>query len=688
MFDSSPTQLQTLFRRLLLWLLSFVLLILTAVSINRVTSLKQQLYERAAKQSEQELSNIVSTWEAQVMAQVEVWLEAANPEHSKSSALQTQLRRRRPWLDSLYLWIPKTVSEVQGRKVVNDAYFLFPDRPTQEDREAILRRPCITVSRALTMNPLVSTSDLAKAYLHGCRLEAVSVRLVAASEAATVLARSGRHQEALAALDAVGIHEMPHLRHGISEGISPLRLTIHHAQRANLLQSLGETESALEILNNLGKEITTLDAPDSKELLQFVSWPILAQLEGENRVEQTYQLQIALGAAQRRVRAFHEIAERILPSTPPRTPYSSPRMIYDQYNEPPFIVFYQYIKGEITFGAAVQLKQQELLSDFMQRLGALGPYAVIEDSEGRPVMGQGGSEEVTISVPFPRTLSYLRVGLLNSVIDRKLEGLSDQWLTPLVITLVCMIIGFAALSAQTKANRQQQQLVARQREFTTRVTHELKTPLAGIRLMAENLMEGSFKDAAHAQDMANRIVNESDRLTDRVEEILALSKSREIPKPRRLDPEEPVMDAIMAWSPRMEVNKVDFSADLELTSDVFGDVSSLRDAIACLLDNAIKYRREDIDAPKVLLRLYEDEKSVIIEVTDNGIGVPLDQRQVIFGRFARVEGPNRGRSGGHGLGLAQVHEIVSAHNGRVECGNGIDGGARFTILLPKVKGQS
>jgi signal transduction histidine kinase len=688
MLDPRSSQRQPLFRRLLLWLLSFVLIMLTGVSISRVTSLKQQLYERAAKQSELELSNIVATWEAQVMAQVEVWLEAANPEHSKSSALQTQLRRRRPWLDSLYVWVPQTITEVQGRRSVTEAYFLFPQRPTLENREAILRRPCITVSRALTMNPLVSTSDLARSYLHGCRLEAVGVRLVAASEAATVLARAQRYQEALAALDAIGVPDSPQLRRGIRDGLSPLRLTIHYAQRANLLQSLGKTEEALETLNRLGKEITALDAPDSEDLLQFVSWPILAQLEENARLEQTYRLQLGLGVAQRRVRAFHEIAERILPSTPPPQPYDSPRMIYDQYNEPPFIIFYQYVTGENTFGAAVQLEQQELLGDFMERLGALSPYAVIEDSDGRLVMGQGGTDEVTISVPFPRTLSYLRVGLLNSVIDRKLEGLSDQWLTPLVITLLCMIIGFAALSAQTRANSQQQQFVARQREFTTRVTHELKTPLAGIRLMAENLMEGSFKDAAQAQDMAKRIVNESDRLTDRVEEILALSKSRTIPKPKRLDPEEPVMDAIMHWSPRMEANSVDFSADLELTGEVFGDVLSLRDAIACLLDNAIKYRREDISDSRVLLRLYEDEHMVIIEVSDNGIGVPADQREIIFDRFARVEGPNRGRSGGHGLGLAQVEEIVRAHNGQVQCSDGIDGGSCFTIRLPKVSSTS
>ena len=202
--------------------------------------------------------------------------------------------------------------------------------------------------------------------------------------------------------------------------------------------------------------------------------------------------------------------------------------------------------------------------------------------------------------------------------------------------------------------------------------------------MAENLLTGSFRDERQAADMALRIVNEADRLTDRVEEILSVASSREIPKLTQFDPEEPVMDAIMDWGPRMEANGVEFQADLEITSEVNGDMDSLRDAVACLLDNAIKYRREDSDHSKVILRLYETEKWVTIEVTDNGIGVPREKRTVIFDRFARIEGPNRGRSGGHGLGLAQVYDIVTAHKGTVQCSDGIDGGSKFTIQVPPI----
>ena len=115
---------------------------------------------------------------------------------------------------------------------------------------------------------------------------------------------------------------------------------------------------------------------------------------------------------------------------------------------------------------------------------------------------------------------------------------------------------------------------------------------------------------------------------------------------------------------------------------MLGDSDTLRDAISCLLDNALKYRREDRNDSQVRLDLYQEGRQVIIAVSDNGIGVPKAMRKSIFERFVRVEGPNRGKAGGHGLGLNQVREIVNAHGGTIVCVDGIDGGARFVMRLP------
>jgi len=108
----------------------------------------------------------------------------------------------------------------------------------------------------------------------------------------------------------------------------------------------------------------------------------------------------------------------------------------------------------------------------------------------------------------------------------------------------------------------------------------------------------------------------------------------------------------------------------------------MHDAIGNLLDNALKYRRPGIPG-LCRVRTGVSGRWVIIEVADNGMGVPSDKRKLIFERFTRVEGPRRGKAGGHGLGLAFVAETAEAHHGLVECADGIDGGARFRIKLPR-----
>jgi signal transduction histidine kinase len=126
---------------------------------------------------------------------------------------------------------------------------------------------------------------------------------------------------------------------------------------------------------------------------------------------------------------------------------------------------------------------------------------------------------------------------------------------------------------------------------------------------------------------------------------------------------------------------VGFAADLHPTDEVVGDMETLRDAISCLLDNALKYRRED-RAAHVWMKLEQTGRWVVVSVTDDGLGVPKEMRKSVFNQFVRVEGDNRGKAGGHGLGLAQVAQIARAHGGVARCEEGVDGGARFSLRLP------
>ncbi|MBT3223549.1 MAG: HAMP domain-containing histidine kinase, partial [Proteobacteria bacterium] len=487
-------------------------------------------------------------------------------------------------------------------------------------------------------------------------------------------------EAALRALDVHGVSDDLLIVDALHLDISPYRMVIHRTQKAGTMRDLGRIDEAMELYHQTGLEVTALDGPEAQQqILQFVHWPIISELARHHRAEEANELRRMLLQAQRRVAAFHEIAERMLPLNAAGSASSAPEFIYDQYGDPPFLLFYNLIPAE-GLGVALQLDQPSLVRDFLASMRRLRKHLVILDTSGNHVAGPKTSSEIALSVPFSRTLSHLRVGLYQEAIDERLES-DDLWLVPLIITAFCVFLGFGAISSQLRASRQQQLLLARQREFTTRVTHELKTPLAGIRLMAENLELGAYKTDEQVKRMAVSIVDEADRLTSRVEKILATSRDRHIPGLKPFDPEEACLDAVEMWGPRMETSGVQLHADLQVTDEVLGDSGAIRDAIGCLLDNALKYKKEGVDS-QVWLNLEQRDQLVVIEVIDNGLGVPKAMREQVFGRFVRVEGPNRGKSGGHGLGLFQVAQTIEAHKGTIECGDGTDGGARFSIYVP------
>jgi signal transduction histidine kinase len=423
-------------------------------------------------------------------------------------------------------------------------------------------------------------------------------------------------------------------------------------------------------------------------VVSLVRWPILGRwLRDHGRREQIDRLTVGMASVERRIAAYREISERILHTPPSSSATAAPRMIYDQYSDTPFVLFYGWTDDGRT-GVALQLEQRHLLAEFLttRALQRYRRHITITDGSGGWVAGaRRVRSPIVLDLPFTRTLTHLRVGLREEAVFDRQDRLSDQWVTPLAIIAMFFVLGMAALVGQARAARQQAILLQRQRDFTTRVTHELKTPLAGIRLMAENIELGAYRGEPQLRDMAQRIMEEADRLSERVNEVLSVSRDRSIPDPEPFDPEEAVLEAVDQWGPRMEAAGVRLVADLHPTAEVMGDGAAVRDAVSCLLDNALKYRSEE-RASEVLLELQQHGSWVELSVADNGLGVPAEMRASIFERFVRVEGPNRGKAGGHGLGLAQVLSIAEKHRGTALCAEGIDGGAKFTLRLPALPG--
>lgn len=220
------------------------------------------------------------------------------------------------------------------------------------------------------------------------------------------------------------------------------------------------------------------------------------------------------------------------------------------------------------------------------------------------------------------------------------------------------------------------------REFTANVSHELRTPLTSISGFAEILKNGGI-DENTVKDFGLEIYNEAQHLIALVHDIIRLS---------RLDEGENGEDAVVVdladiaeesmqrLKRRAESRGISLSSDVEKGAYVKGSESLLDEMITNLIDNAIKYTDKGGWA-KVSVK--NDENSVALTVSDNGIGIPEEDKEHVFERFYRVDKSRSRASGGTGLGLSIVRHAAIYHNARIELDSRIGKGTRISVIFPK-----
>jgi signal transduction histidine kinase len=657
------------------------IIVVGAVALYFLNRVRHDMAGQLTQDFEQDLRERVASWEKDVMARLHTFVVAANP--YEADVYQETLRQTVPWVDALYLWQPAQQVTAGNRSISINGRLAFPEPPLVEAADAIARVDCLARARRHAGQPDVSDDEAVAAWRSWCRQEDASARLFAVSEAVQVYRRSQRWEDALQVLDEDGIPPQVTLSDAIALKIPPERAAILALQRADTLEALGRDDEAAALYFRTAMEITDLDGPDAERLLSMLAFPLLPRVREHGNEARIAMLEDAAGRAARRVNGYREVRDNLLPRRVPLVP-ENPRMVRDQYGDTPFLLYTSWASGPT--GVALQLDEAALVEDFLQHMGRHRASLVVTDSTGRKsIAGARRGAPIALNVPFARTLTHLRVAMRSGPLRAQLRRLDREWMAGTVLVIAVLFVALGALATIVRTSRTQALLLVRQKEFATRVTHELKTPLAGIKVMAENLELGVYGTDRQRATMARTIVREADRLTQRVNEILAVTKERELRQPMPFDPEEPLFEVIEQWGPRMEVAEVRLVADLAPTDEILGDEEAFRDAVACLLDNALKYRREDV-ASCVELTAEQEGDRIVVAVTDNGLGVPADMREAIFDRFVRVEGDNRGRAGGHGLGLAQVVEIARAHGGSVRCEEGLDGGARFVLEVPAHQG--
>jgi two-component system sensor histidine kinase SenX3 len=219
------------------------------------------------------------------------------------------------------------------------------------------------------------------------------------------------------------------------------------------------------------------------------------------------------------------------------------------------------------------------------------------------------------------------------------------------------------------------------RDFVANVSHELKTPVGALALLAETV-EDAADDPEAVRRFAGRMRQEASRLTKLAQDLITLSRiqaAEPIPDPIPVDLSLVVAEALDRCRMKANAHGIELAADGEPSLVVLGDEDLLVNALRNLLENAVAYSPEKT---RVVVATHRAGDLVEISVTDQGIGIPQRDLERIFERFYRVDPARSRATGGTGLGLAIVKHVTAAHGGKVTVGSKVGEGSTFTLRLP------
>jgi two-component system phosphate regulon sensor histidine kinase PhoR len=218
-------------------------------------------------------------------------------------------------------------------------------------------------------------------------------------------------------------------------------------------------------------------------------------------------------------------------------------------------------------------------------------------------------------------------------------------------------------------------------ELVGNISHDLRTPLAGIKIMVETLREGAIDDKNAVIDFLTRIENEVDRLTQMVSELTELSRieagSTELNK-ENLNLNELINEAVIQLRPLADKQRITLNPVLSDTlPSAKVDRDRLSQTITNLIHNAIKFNRS---GGSVTITTSSDDKTITVKVIDTGIGIPKANLPHVFERFYKAD-KSRTNSGS-GLGLAIAKHTIEAHGGTITAQSEEGNGSTFSFTIP------
>jgi two-component system phosphate regulon sensor histidine kinase PhoR len=320
---------------------------------------------------------------------------------------------------------------------------------------------------------------------------------------------------------------------------------------------------------------------------------------------------------------------------------------------------------EITSAYAAAMKQQKLDVPFIiTRLDS----CAAEKEDGFNTATVGFAKPVTYKIKLGNTFPYLFRQITQPVLFSILL---------LGITVLSFFLLYKNLTKQRK-------LAELKNEFISNITHELKTPIATVGVAIEALKNfNAMDDPKRTREYLDISQHELQRLGLLVDKVLKLSMFEKKEMDMRYEAvnlKDIVNEVVESMRLQVEKYRATITTAYDGDTTLVGDRLHLLSVVFNLLDNALKYSKED---PAIRISLEENEGTVKLIITDNGIGIAEEYKDKIFEKFFRVPHGNTHNAKGYGLGLSYVSGVVEKHRGSISVESKPGAGTSFIITLPK-----
>ena len=288
----------------------------------------------------------------------------------------------------------------------------------------------------------------------------------------------------------------------------------------------------------------------------------------------------------------------------------------------------------------------------------------------KPLQNLAGNNGVELKLIFPEKRQFI------------MAEMGTLFITSVILILVVFVLFWRTILSLLKEKK----IWEHTTDFLNNMTHEFKTPLTNIALASKMLIKDSTnKQPDKIKHYSEIILEENEKLNLQIEQVLSMTalERGEIPLQKmELDFHQLINDTLKCIG--IQIENQQGNIKLNLLAEIFvikGDKTHLTNALCNLIDNAIKYAKEK---PDITIHTYNRGKFLVMEVSDNGIGIEKKYQKKVFDKFFRIPTGDIHNVKGFGLGLAYVKKIVEIHQGIIEIKSEPNKGTIFTISLPNV----